>query len=1031
MQIFIGDFTKPIKAEVMPLMTPTLDETLEVLSFVLISNRSLSSPYKPMTRVKVLSDSNEASYFVLTSDNVELYSLNPVRYKHSIVCTQSTRELSKHIVRNTQFVQPANPFKESYNASAGAVPQRDEEIPIIVAEGVGQSYYSTRNYVSEKLTLSSREKVKNAYIKIGFQAAIYNQLSAIGDALTAPATWHEDDIKTFAQFQSLTNGSSYTFPTQLTLRCKKGNTTETFPLAPGIELPGTQFLLNQLVPCDFIKEKWENGYNDFELIFDSDLFISGTIRPLASDFMVLYAVQLQVVVETYYYSLYDVLYLLQQRQKKESTQTGESVLFELPTESSNADLYNILKTTVAPNFTFTQCTLYECIAEVYRTLDAIISFKENDAGTRRLDIEYFNDLNNEVASPKLTGLNKAIGEDKFANSLISYYQDGMVDESFPSEGAFAPVRSAEVGVPAASDHYFILPHKINYVNRVIAKIQNFKLYSRFANNYFDIELVNIDITRYVVEKAIWGLLAQDMNYNTNKPSDVYQINSVPYSRGDNKIDLSYSKRATFGTTQFAFWNALTCGLLRMIGFTALSGSANPANYEIDSPSTGDYVNVTLNVNYQTSIDGRTKSESIANKYNGDIIIDQFNGAVDLNKMGLNIFGLSLKLGEESFNATHKITTWANRVKVGDLWKDENDNLWVANVCSYTIQNGFIQGKVTYVKNFNGLALFTRLQREKRLSNISSELTLKSEENVNEYLYYSSEANVDVAQVVSAQTNKAIENTYAFAEILGQNFVSTANPYFIDYTYITNSVGDKIYIPTVIYGSGNMIFMESSFESPISAGIQTKYTSQQTWFSPSGSTYYYYSKYIKYSDDDGFLDQVTFNSVVTRTKTNFDSDFPIVTPSFYSPFLNIQNFKMFKQSNEVLAFNYGIAFLPIDKSRDFISSKFLNQNSLVTKKARQTPLYLYYSTDGYKYSILDVKGHGSKTEITRVDTANTNYEYMFTFIFATLSSAADSWAICDDNGDILFASNNALALGAESCDLYFYYSKDRLNLDSLV
>ena len=47
-------------------------------------------------------------------------------------------------------------------------------------------------------------------------------------------------------------------------------------------------------------------------------------------------------------------------------------------------------------------------------------------------------------------------------------------------------------------------------------------------------------------------------------------------------------------------------------------------------------------------------------------------------------GVSLQMGEPTLSATHKISSWANRIKKGQIYTDENGDKWLANICSYTI-----------------------------------------------------------------------------------------------------------------------------------------------------------------------------------------------------------------------------------------------------------------------------------------------------------------------------------------------------------
>ena len=106
------------RVEILPANVPTKDETLETLSFALISNNN-PLPLAPGQEVKIDFDGSGTGfgYFFLANDSVETCSLNPPRYKHTISCVQNTRKLSKHMVRNSSFTQPFYLKKSSFNVN--------------------------------------------------------------------------------------------------------------------------------------------------------------------------------------------------------------------------------------------------------------------------------------------------------------------------------------------------------------------------------------------------------------------------------------------------------------------------------------------------------------------------------------------------------------------------------------------------------------------------------------------------------------------------------------------------------------------------------------------------------------------------------------------------------------------------------------------------------------------------------------------------------------------------------------------------
>ena len=102
MKIYINDIE--VQSLVLNSISSTLDETLDTFSFALINNTE--TPYAPMQEVKIV-EGNETEVFVISVDSVEPLTLhNESKYKHSITCTEGTRALSKHLVRNSVFAQP-------------------------------------------------------------------------------------------------------------------------------------------------------------------------------------------------------------------------------------------------------------------------------------------------------------------------------------------------------------------------------------------------------------------------------------------------------------------------------------------------------------------------------------------------------------------------------------------------------------------------------------------------------------------------------------------------------------------------------------------------------------------------------------------------------------------------------------------------------------------------------------------------------------------------------------------------------------
>lgn len=1068
MQIYVNGHL--IQAQILPANKPTKDETLETFSFALVNEQA--KPYAPCQFVQVITDSNEKINLILTVDSVELFSSNPLKYKHNIICIQNTRKLSKHLVRNTIFSQPSNPIKESYNAATISLAHRSND-PQGNYESETHGTYDFHsglpeiNSVERMVELSYvgsdvREKIKDAFIEIKCSAVLCAQ-GTVGIELPSgtPSEWISPS--TNHEIRNLTtNSTTWNFGRTLYLHCEtpSGQThdEELDPTDLGIE--SGWYVLNKKFRCPRIMELASSGYTKFSLRFPNPItnFVNGTCYPYKDSFILTISFQLIITLETYVYNVYEILDRLRMRQRKQRQEGINSVLvyepnlFELP---NTEPLFSLLIKTPAPNFVFTQCTMYECIAEVFRLFDAIFTMDEYGV----LDIDYFNKLSGRDVSSSLkkVGENLAISEDKYTNGLVAYYQDGRTIESFPAgsektDDCYAPIRSKTVGVPRDyNDFAFFTPHKIDNIQHCYVKFlnssgQKIAITSDFefgsGGGYVAVgtsdvnQLIGnpiLDIAHWVVYEDLWCQLSSTKTMIANvSPFSMYQINTLSFVKGSNELKVSYSytgyrdndvSKDLIPNTQFAFDNVVNCALYAMLG-------CNYGNSKFLVRNTlSDWRQIYLKIVYMTSVDGRVKIESPQRKYDGETLVDQYNGAVDLNKMGLNILGLSLKLGNPTLNVTQKITVWSNRIKVGDIYRYQN-GLWIANVVSYTfLGNGMIQASIQFVQNFNALALRTRLLREKRMSNISGELTMKSEENIVEYSYvtvYASGSQSNPTYPLNLRTEIALIGEAFYTNIgssLGINFGKEAedrNKFDVALFQKSNG-GSYYYLPLIKYGSGNSVCFEMSYEHPMVVGNQTlTVEDSDAWY------YVNYIKYftnaLKYTDNEGYLKGANL-AITSSQNVTIDRSFPALTWNGLNPLLLMTNYSCFKQPNEIFALNYQLCFLPYDSQKDIIGSEFINNNAFVNGKTRLVnDLIVYYGSESY--SPLDTKGKENHVELlSSVYHLDTNFMVKIVLTLQT-NVVGRSFAVCDKNGNILFASNRGI--NGNTINIYFTTHNKRVD-----
>ena len=237
------------------------------------------------------------------------------------------------------------------------------------------------------------------------------------------------------------------------------------------------------------------------------------------------------------------------------------------------------------------------------------------------------------------------------------------------------------------------------------------------------------------------------------------------------------------------------------------------------------------------------------------------------------------------------------------------------------------------------------------------------------------------------------------------FMETINMPYIQNAYIASNQADRTFIPLVRYGSGNALCFEMSYDHPKKAGNRMNIDSG--WF----GTNVYYTKYIRYTDHNGFIDTVNF--YVGRYSVN--QNYPLMEDlTSNTDVITIRNYEVKKQPNEILALNYEIVHLPVSLGEDFIGTEFINNHFLVNSNINQNwkkKFYLYYAKDNFKYSHLEKTGHMgdgyTRKLLTTIDGAwySTN-DFKIEFTHTPLDETMTNWAICDEDGNVYFASNRS-------------------------
>ena len=202
----------------------------------------------------------------------------------------------------------------------------------------------------------------------------------------------------------------------------------------------------------------------------------------------------------------------------------------------------------------------------------------------------------------------------------------------------------------------------------------------------------------------------------------------------------------------------------------------------------------------------------------------------------------------------------------------------------------------------------------------------------------------------------------------------------------------------------------------------------------------------YTKADGFVDMINFMITSSERTTATDMNrttarhYPLLPSSNYqTTLIDIKGDRMggvpyYKRPNEILHLNYEIAFLPYLNDEIYVCRAFIEDNELfnLDQVKENKNIYAHLSTHK-QYSINDMKidveseGMGILVNVNYEIDTDDNRNAVLTFDLGA-EMLFDSWAITDEEGNILICANDKRPKqhpARQYINIYFYGNGTRI------
>lgn len=658
---------------------------------------------------------------------------------------------------------------------------------------------------------------------------------------------------------------------------------------------------------------------------------------------------------------------------------NEAPIFRL--DSDFAEKYEKVN---APEFSFTQKTLFDALLEVGKAIQSIPYIK----------IDPNNDKDWTTIGFQFVG-----GNEPFAleNTPYSAYQDNWSCEQYCDciDSTINNIMCSDINKQGTL-------YEPYYGGSIEARVESGELTE--------------DTVELITSMPIGKLHKVVIKGETIGTNDDYDITSFVYEKTNYEaLYNAFGQNSKAFAIYYSYGQKNIKGLYYKIADAVSSALQNPAIQNIISVVSGRNVNIPYDklyyqIEYTPFINARLKqykSNVNSTKNRSTLIFNQQTNIPDSRAYGSNMLGTVARLGNTAPIITYLLTDYALIPHVGQLSK----NGYYASIVELEYWEDYIKCTVTMSKDFNRLSEYVGIKSYERFYEVDPTMALDRFVNIDDFVVFSTK---------KKENNNSFITAYGIIKFADMFYQSTDEP--VSIATVVNKESDGTVISSVALsasslGFGNSIALTASYQDNYSASSQIISENVTTKTRLFGKPYQYADIYGRIYKCD-----ITFSLTANDTNSsNYNyPDLAGINP--LGQLVQINDLQLEKDSREKINITYQMHFVS-DNNNIVIGQAMADNNSFIGANTNVPAKVAFLDKKiGAFESVLD---YNTAIYIDWEEQLNGDAEKKlidFGTFYAPVSCQA--WAILDSNNNLMIGMNEAVNQGERTSAIFANFTRNK-------